>query len=140
MPALRILLTTLLLAVVISGCDPIFNLRGSVTADADQAGTEEAGVEAGGIEGAKLSLFCYRDGEMRQFYPSFTTDAQGHFKYQKIGDLSVDCELRAQKDGYEVVDVPLREACVETKGDDRCIEAAFDIELSPAPEAQIPNH
>ena len=115
-----------LIVLAASGCDSNFSLRGSVS----------EGAEQGRIEGAKVSLFCYRDGEMRQFYPSFTTDAQGRFELQESGDLSVDCELRAEKDGYQPVDVPLREACVETKGDDRCVEAAFDIELSPMLELQ----
>jgi hypothetical protein len=126
MPKSHIFMIIVLLALLTSGCDPIFTLRGSVRADANAAGIEEA----------QLRLFCPKDGEMHQFYPTISTDAQGRFDRQYIGEIPLECELRAQKEGFQLVDVPLREACTEKRSEEYCAKAEFAIELAPEPNSQ----
>jgi hypothetical protein len=117
---------SIVVAMVGVGCDPVFTLRGSVCEDTDAAEP---------IEDAKLSVFCPRDGQFHQFYPTFSTDAQGKFDYQHIGELPLECELRAQKEGFQLVDVPLGEECIRKRGDRFCAEADFDFELASAQNA-----
>lgn len=128
-----LLLMTILLVTSV-GCDPIFRMRGSVTEMPTQdKSSGDGSVHDGGapIAGVQLSPYCSEDGQMSQFDHTVESDADGKFETTYIGLLSLDCELRAEKQDYQTVSVPVRSACTERRDDKHCTSAEFDIELAP---------
>jgi hypothetical protein len=119
------------LAVVLAGCgDPGIHIRGQAKVAPDACGKAQGDVytSAGPIAGAVVRLRC--GGRSTDIA---TTDATGHFEYQRLGLLDLGCSIAVEKEGYKSQTFALENICIQQPyGGAHCASVNVQAELTPA--------
>jgi hypothetical protein len=109
-----------LLLLVLAGCDPVWTVKGDVTAAPGQP-----------VGPAKLTIACPSGWTTHE-----TSKADGSFQIGGVGfGLPLTCELAIVKLGYLSSVVPIRHACLShfDSDKDKCAEAELHVRLAREP-------
>jgi hypothetical protein len=105
-----------LLLLVLAGCDPLWEVRGSVLPEAPA-------VRGAALPGALVVVRCPRGGPAAHGFAR--TEPDGTFLLRDAGFMSLErCTVEVSAQGYETRVYPVRDHCVRPYDDHRfCWEA-----------------
>lgn len=120
-----------MLILLVSGCDPIMNMGGSVHARGDRcAAGGEIYARGEPLAGAEVAVRCPGIDDPMM---SATTDASGRFAEGSAGLMGAQCEVVVTKDGYRPARFNVGDLCAvrSTGMIEGCHTVSIQAELAP---------